>query len=286
MEPAAQVGQLVDNRYRIARLIGRGSMADVFEARDEIANRDVALKILRGRIAQDKEAVIRLQREAHLQEMISHRNVAQVYGGGSTELRAPYLVFELLQGVSMRQVVRDHGRVPSFKAASYIWQALQGLSAAHTLNIFHRDIKPANLMLEPSPGPVERVVLIDFGFATLQGSARLTMTGHVVGSLSYLAPERLGTDDPGSAAADIYALGVIFFELLTGQRPFVADSELKLVTMQLEEQAPSLRDVAPDADISPALEQVVLRALAKDPAERPASAAAMAVEIEQAMDGG
>lgn len=259
-------------------------MADVFEARDEIANRDVALKILRARIAADREAVTRLQREAHLQEMISHRNVAKVYGGGSTEKDAPYLVFELLQGVSMRQVVRNHGRVPSFKAASYIWQALQGLSAAHKQNIFHRDIKPANLMLEPSPGPVERVVLIDFGFATLEGSKRLTMAGHVVGSLAYLAPERIGSADPGSAAADIYALGVIFFELLTGQRPFVAETELQLVTMQMDEQAPSLRAIAPDAEISPALEQVVLRSLSKDPAQRAQSAAAMAVEIEQAMD--
>lgn len=278
---SAQPNEVIDERYRLVRLIGRGSMADVFEALDLQTNKGVALKVLRGRIADDQTAIERLKREARVQQMIQHRNVAAVLGGGVTRRGEPYIIVELLQGVSLRKIVRSKGALPSQYAASYIWQALQGLSAAHTLGVCHRDLKPANLMLEPSPGPVERVVLIDFGFATLQGGARLTQAGHVVGSLAYLAPERFD-GGPGSASADLYALGVIFFELLTGRRPFVADDEMKLIQMQLNEdpQHPCL--VAPEANIPRALADVAMRALAKKPDDRPLHAAAMAAEIEAA----
>lgn len=284
MDLAAQPGEIIDRRYQVVRVIGRGSMADVFEARDQQLNRGVALKILRGQVAQNKEAIERLRREAHVQELISHTNVAAVYGGGITQKHEPYLVVELLQGVSLRRVVQSNGPVDPHFAASYIWQALQGLAAAHALGVFHRDLKPANLMLEPSPGPVERVVLIDFGFAALEGGSRLTKAGHVVGSLAYMAPERL-EGDPGSASADLYALGVIFFELLAGQRPFIADDELALIDMQLN-QAPPLPSQVARVEIPPALEEVVMRSLSKSPAGRAAHAQAMAKEIESAMARG
>ena len=282
MDLAAQPGEIVDGRYQVLRVIGRGSMADVFEAFDQKRERGVALKILRGQVAQNQEAIERLRREAHVQEMISHPNVAAVYGGGVTKKQEPYLVVELLEGVSLRRVVHRNGPIDPHFAASYMWQALQGLAAAHTLGVFHRDLKPANLMLEPSPGPVERVVLIDFGFAALEGGSRLTKAGHVVGSLAYMAPERL-EGDPGSASADLYALGVIFFELLAGQRPFIAEDELALIEMQLNQAPPLPSEVVPQAEIPPALEEVVMRSLSKSPAGRAAHAQAMAVEIENAM---
>jgi serine/threonine-protein kinase len=282
MVVCAEPGEIIDGRFRVVRLIDRGSMADVFEAHDSEWNRGVALKILRGQVAQDPEALERLKREAHVQSMVSHRNVAAVYGGGATKRNEPYIVVELLQGQSLRRVVRNTGGVSSEHAASYVWQALQGLAAAHAKGVFHRDLKPANLMLEPSPGPVERVVVIDFGFAALEGGSRLTKAGHVVGSLAYLAPERL-QGDRGSAGADIYAMGVILYELLTGVRPFVADEDYKLIEMQLDKvpRPPSL--VAPGANIPAALEQVVMRSLLKDPTKRALSALDMAAEIERAM---
>jgi serine/threonine-protein kinase len=282
MEACAKPGEIIDRRYQIVRLIDRGSMADVFEAHDSKMDRGVALKILRGKVSKDPEAIERLKREAHVQSMISHRNVAAVYGGGATRRNEPYLVVELLQGQSLRRVVRAKGPVPADRAASYIWQALQGLGAAHSMGVFHRDLKPANLMLEPSEGPVERVVVIDFGFAALEGGTRLTKAGHVVGSLAYLAPERL-QGDPGSAGADLYALGVILYELLTGTRPFLADDDYQLIEMQLDAtpKAPSV--VAPDVRIPPALEAVVMRALAKSPVQRAEHAVDMARDIEEAM---
>lgn len=284
MVACAEPGEVIDGRFKVLRLIDRGSMADVFEAHDSQWDRGIALKILRGQVAQDPEALERLKREAHVQSMISHRNVAAVYGGGATSRNEPYLVVELLQGQSLRKVVRSTGGVSAEYAASYVWQALQGLAAAHEKGVFHRDLKPANLMLEPSPGPVERVVVIDFGFAALEGGSRLTKAGHVVGSLAYLAPERL-QGDRGSAGADIYAMGVILYELLTGVRPFVADEDYKLIEMQLDAvpRPPTL--VAPTANIPPALERVVMRSLQKDPAQRATSALDMAAEIEQAMAG-
>ncbi len=284
MDPAAQPGEIIDGRYQVVRLIGRGSMADVFEALDSHTKEGVALKILRGQVARNQEAIERLKREAHVQSLISHRNVAAVYGGGATDKNEPYLVVELLGGMSLRRVLRSKGAMSADRAASYIWQALQGLTAAHAEGVYHRDLKPANLMLEPSPGPVERVVLIDFGFAALEGGVRLTQAGHVVGSLAYLAPERLD-GDPGSASADLYALGVIFFELLTGRRPFVADDDLALINMQVKTEPPKPSDVAPERNIPLGLEELVLRCLSKSPSGRAANAAAMAKEIEVAMAG-
>ncbi len=283
MVDCAEPGEIIDGRFKVVRLIDRGSMADVFEAYDSEWKRGIALKILRGQVASDPEALERLKREAHVQSMISHRNVAAVYGGGATKRNEPYIVVELLHGQSLRKVVRSTGAVSAEHAASYVWQALQGLAAAHSSGVFHRDLKPANLMLEPSPGPVERVVVIDFGFAALEGGTRLTKAGHVVGSLAYLAPERLH-GDRGSAGADIYAMGVILYELLTGVRPFVADEDYKLIEMQLDmvPRPPSL--VAPGANIPAALEQVVIRSLLKDPIKRAQSAMEMAAEIERAMN--
>jgi serine/threonine-protein kinase len=139
-------------------------------------------------------------------------------------------------------------------------------------------------MLEPSPGPVERVVLIDFGFAALEGGRRLTRAGHVVGSLGYMAPERL-QGDPGGVAADLYGLGAILFELLAGRRPFVAEDELALIELQLEASPPPFEEVCPGVQVPASLQHVVYKSLAKDPVERAPDAATMARELEAAMTG-
>lgn len=282
MNPAERVGATLDGRYDILRLIGRGAMADVYKARDTKTERDVAVKILRHTLTRDAEAMQRFQREARVQEMVQHRNVAALYGGGVTPAREPYLVVELLRGRSLRTVLRKDGRIDLLRGASYMWQALQGLAAVHTMGIMHRDLKPANLMLEPSPGPVDRVVLIDFGFAAFEGSAKLTAQGHVVGSLSYLAPERL-RGETGDERSDLYAIGVIFYEAMVGRPPFIADDDFDLINAHLQDRPPPLEHIDPAVQIPADVEAVIMRALAKSPDDRWPSATAMANDLEAAM---
>ena len=274
----AKPGDVIVGRYTIVRPLGIGSMAEVFAARDNKRKRDVALKIIRRNLARDPETIRRLDREARVQQMIRHPNVAKLFGGGITENNEPYLVVELLEGRSLRDVVKAEGRVAPARAAGYGWQALQGLDAIHQVGVLHRDLKPANLMLQPSGDAIERVVLIDFGFAALEGGGRLTAQGHVVGSLAYLPPERL-MGEPGDERSDLYALGVVLYELCTGRRPFVAAADLDLINMHLETPPIPPRQMAPDAGIPAAIEAAILRALAKDPIERPLSANDMCAEL-------
>lgn len=281
MSPLARPGDTIAGRYRIVRPLGVGSVAEVFAAHDDKRDRDVALKIVRSHMARDPESLGRLDREARVQQMIRHPNVAKLYGGGLTERNEPYLVVELLDGRSLRDVVRRETFVSSARAAGYAWQALQGLAATHEVGVLHRDLKPANLMLEPGDAGSERVVLIDFGFASIEGSKRLTAQGHVVGSLAYLAPERL-MGEAGDERSDLYALGVILYELCAGRRPFVAETDLDLINLHLDEEPAPPRVIAPERDIDPAVESIALAALSKDPGRRPASALAMAEALASA----
>jgi serine/threonine protein kinase len=278
-----RTGQVLDERYRLDKLIGRGAMADVYAATDLEAQLAVAIKVQRltMSLAADGEALSRFEREVQVQGMIRHRNVAALYGSGVMPSREPYLVVELLRGKSLRSVIKSGVRVGPQRALVYSWQALQGLSAVHALGVLHRDLKPANLMLEPSPGPVERVVLIDFGFASLEGGASLTQQGHVVGSLTYVAPERL-RGETADERSDLYAIGVILYELLTGRAPFVTEDDFDLIAMHLSDPPTPLAAVAPELAALPGVQAVVTRALAKHPAERYTTALEMAAAIEAA----
>jgi serine/threonine-protein kinase len=281
MSRLAQPGDVIMGRYNIVRPLGVGSMAEVFAAYDTKRERNVALKLIRRNLARDPETIRRLEREAKVQRMIRHRNVAKLYGGGVTEKNEPYLVVELLAGRSLRDILKIEGLVEWRRAAGYAWQALQGLEAIHAVGVMHRDLKPANLMVQPSDGAIERLVLIDFGFAALEGGGRLTAQGHVVGSLAYLPPERL-MGEPGDERSDIYALGVVLYELVSGRRPFVAPDDIDLINMHLEMPPVPPHILTPDAMISPQLEAVILQALAKNPIERPVSAVAMADSLAAA----
>src|SRR6185312_4674704 len=254
-------------------------MAEVYQALDLETHAFVALKILRHTAIEDSVSLARFAREAEVQAKLRHRNVAALLATGVTDKHEPYLALELLRGKSLRSVLKGEGRIAARRAASYAFQALQGLAAVHEAGVLHRDLKPANIMLEPSPGPVERVVLIDFGFATLEGSARLTAQGTVVGSLTYMAPERL-RGEPPDGRCDLYAIGTILFELLTGAPPFRADDDFGLIELHLKTPPPHLRVI--DPSLPEALEAVIERALAKHPAERFPDAKAMADALELA----
>jgi eukaryotic-like serine/threonine-protein kinase len=271
-----RLGQVVGRRYRIDALIGKGAMADVYRALDTESQAFVALKILRQSLDADPSAEPRFAREAEVQERIRHRNVAALLHTGVTDYNEPYLAVELLRGKTLRGVIKQEGRIEPRHATSYAWQALQGLAAVHALGILHRDLKPANIMLEPSPGPVERVVLIDFGFATFEGSAKLTQAGTVVGSLQYIAPERL-RGETIDHRSDLYSMGTILYELLMGRPPFTAADDFDLVELHLSEPPPAL-----DPALPAALDAVVQRALMKYQDERYTDALEMAAALEAA----
>lgn len=274
-----RIGSVIGDRFRLDELIGRGAVAEVYRALDLETQAFVAVKILRHHHVTDSVSLARFAREADVQARLRHRNVAALLATGITQDRhEPYLAVELLRGKTLRGVIKSEGRIAPRRAASYAWQALQGLHAVHEAGVLHRDLKPANIMLEPSPGPIERVVLIDFGFATFEGSAKLTMQGTVVGSLTYIAPERLRAED-ADGRADVYAIGVVLFELLTGRPPFVAEDDFDLIAMHVQDEPPRLADFDPQLAL---LDPVVQHALRKYPDERYASAAEMADALERA----
>jgi serine/threonine protein kinase len=270
-----RIGMVVGDRFRIDELIGRGAMAEVYRELDFHSMAYCALMLFLNSQVIEPVVLARFAREAEVQAKIRHRNVAALLASGITEKKEPFLAVELLRGKSLRGIIKI-GRVAPVRAASYAWQALQGLDAVHAQGILHRDLKPANIMLEPSQGPVDRVVLIDFGFATFEGSAKLTLQGTVVGSLTYIAPERL-RGEPADARADVYAIGVILWELLMGAPPFNAEDDFDLIDMHVHEPAPHI-----DRSLPKALDDVLLRALEKQPGDRWPDARSMAAALELA----
>jgi serine/threonine protein kinase len=274
-----RIGQVVGDRFRVDELIGRGASAEVYRALDQETQSAVALKIMKFTHIADSVQLARFEREGEIQAKLRHRNIAALLDSGVTDKHEPYLAVELLRGKTLRGVVKQEGRLQPRRAASYAWQALNGLAAVHAQGILHRDLKPANIMLEASEGPIDRVVLIDFGFATFEGSAKLTLQGTVVGSLTYIAPERLRGEEAGPRA-DLYAMAVILFEMLTGRPPFVAEDDFELIDYHVNVEAPRLREI--DPTMPEALDELIARALDKQPDERFIDAAMMAAELELA----
>jgi eukaryotic-like serine/threonine-protein kinase len=280
MAADARIGQIYGRQYRVDALIGKGAMADVYRALDLGTAAYVAVKILKQHLDDyDPAARQRFERESEVQALLRHRNVAALLATGVTPNDEPYLVVELLRGKNLRSTLRHEGRIEPRRAASFAFQALQGLAAVHAAGILHRDLKPANIMLEPSSGPIERVVLIDFGFATFEGSAKLTAQGAIVGSISYIAPERFRGEETDHRS-DLYAIGVILYEMLVGHPPFVGNDDMDLVEQQLEAAPPHL-----DPSLPRELDAVLQRALAKHQHERFESAEAMAAALQHAARG-
>jgi serine/threonine-protein kinase len=282
---------VIGERFHIEAVVGRGAMADVYRAFDRGAKTHVAVKIMKRHLSEDLAIRQRFSREADVQAKLRHPNIAALYATGVTAQDEPYLVVELLRGKTLRHLIKSETRVDPRRAMSYAWQALQGLAVVHQSGVLHRDLKPANIMLEAPPGPIdpagsgaggqtspgiERAVLIDFGFASLEGAAKLTAQGVILGSLSYVAPERLRGELP-DRRSDLYAIGVILFEMLSGTQPFAAVNDVDLAEMHLHTPPPQL-----DAALPQALRDVVGRALGKLPAERYGDAIEMAEALEAA----
>jgi len=264
-------GELVGARYRVVRLLGRGGMGEVYEVEDCHLGRRVALKTVAITLSDDAKALARLEREVQLASRIRHPNVCRIDGLLTFDCGS-FVSMELLAGESLRDRFDRVGRMEVADVAELLPQILAGLGAAHAAGIVHRDLKPDNVMICPAAGErLERVVLTDFGLArTLAvgpGLPQLTTNRHhLLGSPAYLAPEQIMPGARIGATADIYALGVMLFELLTGTLPFEGRTPLETALLRLNEPARSVREPVPGID--PAWARLVARCLERHPEHR------------------
>src|SRR5918997_1805005 len=268
---------MVDGRYRITRRLGSGGMADVYEAEDTQLGRRVALKLLYSRFAEDAEFVERFRREASSAAGLNHPNVVQVFDRGQWD-GTYYIAMELLEGRNLKQIVREHGALEPGLAVDIVLQILKAARFAHRRGVVHRDIKPHNVIVDDEG----RAKVTDFGIAR-PGASDMTETGSIMGTAQYLSPEQ-AQGQPVDARSDLYSIGIVLYELLTGRVPFDAESAVTVALKQVSE-APVPPSQIVDS-VPPALEAVVLRAMEKDPGRRFVDADEMIAALESALAGG
>lgn len=258
------IGEILVNRYEILEKIGDGGMALVYSAKDHLLNRVVAVKVLRDQFAHDEQFVERFRREARSAASLSHPNIVNIYDVGETG-QNHFIVMEYVQGNNLHDLIRTQGRFSKDFIVNVGKQIAMGLAHAHYHGIIHRDIKPHNILITDEG----RVKVTDFGIAQAMSTTNLTQTGMVLGSVHYFSPEQARGVNV-QASSDLYSLGIVLYEMITGLQPFRADSAVAIALKQIQEPPAPLRNYAPDLDSE--LEDLVLRLLAKEPQQRPASA--------------
>jgi serine/threonine protein kinase/beta-lactam-binding protein with PASTA domain len=253
------INKLFDGRYRILRKLGSGGMANVYLAEDEDLGRRVAIKILSERYANDESFNERFRREAKSAASLSHPNIVSIYDRGEAD-GIPYIAMEVIEGRSLKELILTRGPLPLATAIDYTHQILDALRFAHRNGIIHRDIKPHNILL----GAENRAKVTDFGIARA-GASQMTEVGSIMGTAQYLSPEQ-ARGAPVTAASDLYSVGIVLYEMLTGQVPFSGDSAIEIAMKHLNETPRPPSSLRPE--LTPELDQVVLRALAKNPEDR------------------
>lgn len=268
-------GQKIDGRYQIIRNIGEGGMANVYLAFDTILEREVAVKILRGDLANDEKFVKRFQREAKAASSLNHPNIVEMYDVGEDNGNY-FIVMEYIDGRTLKTLIKKRGTLSLSEVVDIMLQLTSAIACAHDSYIIHRDIKPQNvLILEDG-----RVKITDFGIAIALNSAELTQTNSVMGSVHYLPPEQAN----GSGAtikSDIYSLGILMYELLTGKLPFKGENAVEIALKQMKEQIPSICEQ--NNTIPQSIENIVLKACAKNPKNRYESVSAMNMDLKAAL---
>ena len=262
------MSETVVGRYRLERKLGHGGMATVYLARDDDLNRPVAIKLLAENLAGDRAFRERFLREARLAARLSHPNVVTVYDAGEAEDGRPYIVMEYVPGTTLAEL----GRVEPGEAVGLALQACRGLAHAHAAGLVHRDVKPQNLLLRED-GTVK---VADFGIARAAETTALTQAGTVLGTAAYLSPEQ-ALGEQVTAAADVYSLGAVLYELLSGRPPYAFDSLADLAAKQTSGQITPVGELAPG--VPRGVEDAVMRALARNPSYRPATAKELADQL-------
>src|SRR4051794_3286465 len=274
--PASTARISLPDRYRVLRHLANGGMASVWEAHDELLDRDVAVKLLASHLGEDERARRRFQREARAAAgLSSHPNVVTIYDVGEHAGRV-FMVMEIMRGGTLGDRLKSHEEISHEKALRWLHQAAAALDTAHDAGVVHRDIKPGNLLLDSR----ERLAVADFGIARLAWEDQLTATGQVLGTAAYLSPEQ-AMGEAATAASDRYALAVVAYELLTGTRPFDADHLAAQARAHVEDPAPPASSRVDG--LTRAVDAVVERGLAKDPSDRWRSATQFVDELERTL---
>ena len=271
-------GELIDGRYQLLRQVANGGMAAIYEAIDTRLDRKVAVKIMHSHLAQDDSYVSRFIREAKAAAALSHPNIVAVQDQGWNQNGVPavFLVMELIEGHTLREYLNERGRFEIKDAMNYLTPILSALSAAHALGIVHRDVKPENIMISNEG----RVKVADFGLARgeIIGSTMTTESSVILGSVSYLSPEQVQRGIADSRS-DVYAAGIVAYEMLIGDKPFTADSPIQIAYMHVNEEVPRLRSKR--KEIPKALDDLIARATSKNPDDRPRTASEFLDELAQ-----
>src|SRR5918992_205258 len=270
--------QLVDNRYRIVQPLGNGGMAEVYLAHDAILDRDVALKVMSGRYASDEEFVERFKREAQSAAALSHPNIVSIFDRGASEDGTYYIAMEYLPGGTLKDRIMSRGALPPRTAAAVALQIAEALCAAHERGVIHRDIKPHNILITES-GDVK---VTDFGIARAASSSTMTRTGSILGTAHYISPEQ-AMGEPVGPASDLYSLGIVLYEMLTGEMPYDADTPLGIAMKHVNGRLIPPKEI--DPSIPAGINAITVRLLAKDPADRYASDAELIEDLERVAAG-
>ncbi len=271
-----QRGELIDDRYKIIKTIGEGGMANVYLAYDTILEREVAVKILRGDLADDEKFVRRFQREANAASSLKHPNIVEMYDVGEDKGRY-FIVMEYISGKTLKSLIKKRGALTLPEVLDIMSQLTSAVACAHDSYIIHRDIKPQNVMfLEDG-----RVKITDFGIAMALNSNELTQTNSVMGSVHYLPPEQ-ANGSGSTMKSDIYSLGILMYELLTGKLPFKGDNAVEIAIKQMKKPIPSVREY--NDMIPQSVENIILKACAKNPKNRYDSVVDMYEDVKTALD--
>ena len=269
-------GQKINERYEIIRSIGEGGMANVYLGYDEILDRNVAIKILRGDLSNDEKFVRRFQREALSASSLSHPNIVEMYDVGEDN-GLYYIIMEYVEGKTLKQLLKKRGSLTLSEAIDIMVQLTDGMAHAHDSYIIHRDLKPQNIMIQDDG----QIKITDFGIAMALNSTQLTQTNSVMGSVHYLPPEQ-ASGKGSTTKSDIYSMGIIFYELLTGKLPFKGENAVEIALKQMRDPIPSLKEDNPN--IPQSIENIILKATAKNPKNRYEDAKSMHDDLLTALD--
>ena len=269
-------GQRVNSRYEIIKTIGEGGMANVYLAKDIILDRNVAIKVLRGDLATDEKFVRRFQREALSASSLSHPNIVEIYDVGEDD-GDYYIVMEYVDGKNLKQLLKKRGKLTAAEVVDIMLQITSAMSVAHDSLIVHRDLKPQNILIKEDG----EIKITDFGIAMALNATQLTQTNSAMGSVHYFPPEQ-ANGKGSSLKSDVYSLGIMMYELLTGTLPFRGDNAVEIALKHLKEPIPSIRTELPELPQS--IENIIIRATAKNPKNRYANAGEMHEDLKTALN--